>query len=85
MTKGEKLTIQTWSAVAMLVAGTIMAFVSLFMPPVGEISTGALWYTGQCFLYAGGIMGISSYGKQKLDELERRLNKGNQIEYEEQA
>ena len=67
------MSIQTWSAVAMLGAGSLMAFISLFLPPVGDISTGALWYCGQCFLYAGGIMGIAGYTKNKVDEIKEEL------------
>jgi len=50
MTTETKISIKTWSAIAMLGTGTLMAFTSLFLPPIGEISNGALWYTGQCFL-----------------------------------
>jgi len=74
MTTERKITIQTWSAIAMLFMGSVMAFTSLLLPPTGEISDGALWYTGQCFLYSGGIFGISTYTKGKLEEIETKVN-----------
>lgn len=58
----------------MLAAGTLMAFLSLLLPPTGEIDNGALWYTGQCFLYAGGIFGIGTYTRNRFSSIERRLN-----------
>ena len=65
---------QTWSAIAMLATGSVMAFISLFLPPLGEISDGSLWYTGQCFLYAGGIFGITTWSKQKIEEIDRKVD-----------
>ena len=73
MNNDRKNNIQIWSAVGMLAGGTLMAFISLFLPPVGEISNGALWYTGQCFLYAGGIFGIGTWAQSKVNEIRKDL------------
>lgn len=70
-----KMTVQTISAIVMLGCGTIMAFTSLFLPPTGEISSGALWYTGQCFLYSGGIFGIGAWAKRSVEDMEAKIDK----------
>lgn len=83
MTNERKTSLQNWSAIAMLTAGTLMAFLSLLLPPTGEIDNGALWYTGQCFLYAGGIFGIGTYTKNRFTSIERRLKlSGNEDDAE---
>ena len=56
------------TAVAMLAAGTTMAYLGFYAPPVGEISRSALWFFSQCLLYAGGIFGIGTYVKEKMNE-----------------
>lgn len=82
MTAEKKTSVQTWSAIAMLAAGTVMAFTSLLLPPMGEIDNGALWYTGQCFLYSGGIFGITTYTRNRLEGIEQRLHlRKNEDEY----
>lgn len=63
----------------MLAAGTVMAYINMWMPPKGEISNGVLWYVGQCFMYAGGVFGVGAYASTKLElkskEIEERLLK----------
>lgn len=73
--KSNNLSVQTISALVMLACGTIMAFVSLLLPPKGEISSGALWYTGQCFLYSGGIFGIGAWAKKNVEEMQDKIDK----------
>ena len=74
MKDSTKLSVQTTSALVMLACGTVMAFTSLFLPPTGEISSGALWYTGQCFLYSGGIFGIGAWAKKNVEEIQAKID-----------
>ena len=61
--------IQYGSAIAMIVSGIVLAFLSFFRND-GEISDGVLWYVAQALTYAGGIFGVSVYFKTKLGVFE---------------
>ena len=54
MTK-PKVSIQFWSALAMLVGGYALAVAGFITPPKGEISDSVLWIFSQCLIYAGSI------------------------------
>ncbi|MBO4659727.1 MAG: hypothetical protein J5637_08900 [Prevotella sp.] len=71
-----KMTSKDWiqysTAVAMIVSGIILAFMSFFRND-GDISDGVLWYVAQALTYAGGIFGVSIYFKTKLGDFESRI------------
>lgn len=66
--------IQYASAIAMIVSGIILAFLSFFKNN-GDISEGVLWYVAQALTYAGGIFGVSIYFKTKLGDFESRTKR----------
>lgn len=66
--------IQYGTAVAMIVSGIVLAFLSFFMNNY-DIADGVLWYIAQALVYAGGIFGVSIYFKERLGEFERRTKK----------
>lgn len=49
----HKVSIQFWSALAMLVGGYALAVAGFITPPKGEISDSVLWIFSQCLIYAG--------------------------------
>lgn len=61
---------QYGTAVAMVLSGIILAFLSFFLR--GDITDGVLWYVSQALIYAGGIFGVSIYFKTRLGEFEHR-------------
>ena len=63
--------IQYGSAIAMIISGIILAFLSFFHND-GDISEGVLWYVAQALTYAGGVFGVSIYFKTKLGDFESR-------------
>ena len=65
--------IQYATAVAMILSGIVLAFLSFYKND-GEISEGVLWYVAQALTYAGGIFGVSIYFNTKLSDLEKRIN-----------
>jgi hypothetical protein len=71
MQSNTKDWIQYSSAIAMIVSGIILAFMSFFRND-GNISEGVLWYVAQALTYAGGIFGVSIYFKTKLGDFESR-------------
>ena len=59
----EKLT-----AVLALVFGCVMATISLFLPPTGEIDGSVLMLFGQILVYAGSIFGVRVYIKGLINK-----------------
>ena len=57
----RQIHIKEWTAVALLTCGVILAFVSLLMPPPGEIHESVLYIFAQILIYAGSIFGIDAY------------------------
>lgn len=66
--------VQYGTAIAMILSGIILAFLSFFKNG-GDISEGVLWYVAQALTYAGGIFGVSIYFKTKLGDFESRTKK----------
>ena len=54
------------SALALLAAGILLAFISLFLPPPGEIDDSVLYIFAQILIYAGSIFGIEHYINEKM-------------------
>lgn len=65
----HKVSIQFWSALAMLVGGYALAVAGFITPPEGEISDSVLWIFSQCLIYAGSIFGVSIYYGRKVMQL----------------
>ena len=63
--------IQYGTAVAMIVSGIVLAFLSFYHND-GDIAEGVLWYMAQALTYAGGVFGVSIYFKTKLGDFESR-------------
>ena len=88
MTKERKDTVTVVSALAMLAFGCILTTIGFFLEPCGEVHDSVLWVLGQCFLYAGGALGIANYArtsaKQEGDDYMRRHHRPHRAEMEEQ-
>jgi hypothetical protein len=55
------------TALVLLAAGVVMAFIALFLPPPGEIDDSVLFIFAQILLYAGSIFGIDAYIKKSIN------------------
>ena len=53
------------TAVVLLLAGIVMAFIALFLPPPGEIHDSVLFIFAQILIYVGSIFGIEAYIRKK--------------------
>ena len=69
----HKVSIQFWSALAMLVGGYALAVAVFITPPKGEISDSVLWIFSQCLIYAGSIFGVSIYYGRKVTQFEGKI------------
>ena len=54
------------SAACLLGAGMLLAYISLFLPPPGEIDDSVIYIFAQILIYAGSIFGIEHYINEKL-------------------
>ncbi len=52
---------ERWSACLLLAFGAVTCFVSLLLPPQGEIDGTVLMLFGQILVYAGSIFGVKIY------------------------
>ena len=84
MTKERKDTITVFSAIAMLIFGVVLTTIGFFLEPTGEVHDSVLWVLGQCFLYAGGALGIANYArtsaKHEVDDYMRRHHRRHEEE-----
>lgn len=75
MTQERKENITVCSAVAMLIFGCVLTTIAFFLEPMGEIHDSVLWVLGQCFIYAGGALGIANYARNAARrEVDEYLN-----------
>ena len=73
MSPNIKEWIQYCTAVAMIISGMILAFLSFFLNNY-DIANGTLLYIAQALTYAGGIFGVSLYFKSKAGELKKEAS-----------
>lgn len=67
----RQIHIKEWTAVALLTCGVLLAFVSLLMPPPGEIHESVLYIFAQILIYAGSIFGIDAYIHKSINQRSR--------------
>ncbi|MBR3092268.1 MAG: hypothetical protein IKG99_04505 [Bacteroidaceae bacterium] len=74
MTTHTKEMITYSSALAMLLSGIILAFLSFFLND-HDIANGVLIYIAQALVYSGSIFGVALYIKSKLVEFRSEMKK----------
>ena len=57
----------------MLLVGVALAIAGFIVSPLGEISDSVLYFTAQCFIYAGSVFGVSVYVSDKFKNLQSKL------------
>lgn len=76
-------TVVTYTKLSMsfisLIAGLVLLFVGMFLPPEGEIHSSVLVAFGEAATFAGAILGIHFSYASKLSELEAELEKTKNI------
>lgn len=73
-----------WLGAVLAVAGVVMLFVALFIPPQGEISGSALGAVGEVFLLSGAILGLDSYTNFKMKNfIQKELEREKDIKADE--
>ncbi|MCQ2239957.1 MAG: hypothetical protein MJZ73_12105 [Bacteroidaceae bacterium] len=59
-------TMKEKSAACLLGAGVLLAYISIFLPPPGEIDDSVIYIFAQILIYAGSIFGIEHYINERL-------------------
>lgn len=69
-----------WLGATLCLCGVALLFVSLFLPPVGEISDMVLWGAGEIFTLAGGLLGLDAYFDHKIKKfIDREKKDGDSL------
>lgn len=71
-TNKEKISLMT--AVVALIFGMGLTLAGFIVSPLGEVHDSVLWVLGQMLIYAGGILGVSTYVGGKVTEMEMKIN-----------
>ena len=61
MNQDTKDWIKFISSIVLLVAGVVLIFISIYLPPVGHIDTSVITVIGEVFTFVGAIFGIGEY------------------------
>ena len=73
MTREQRVNLQYYSAIAMLVCGVALTIAGFIVPPTGEISDSVLWFAAQTMIYAGSVFGVNVYVNDKFNSIRERL------------
>lgn len=71
MRQGIKDSVIVAVSVCSFVAGVILSFMGLFLPPIGVIDNSVLIAVGQFLTLAATGLGIKEYVDGKLEQIER--------------
>lgn len=60
------------SSIVLLVAGVVLIFISIYLPPVGEIHTSVLTVIGEIFTFVGAVFGIGEYAMIQIAKINNK-------------
>lgn len=61
MNQDTKDFIKFVSSVVLLIAGVVIIFISIYLPPLGHVDTSIITIIGEIFTFVGAIFGIGEY------------------------
>lgn len=73
MTREQRVNLQYYSAIAMLICGVALTIAGFIVPPIGEISDSVLWFAAKTMLYAGSVFGVNVYVKDKFNSIQEKF------------
>lgn len=74
MTNGIKENLTYGSAIGMLMFGVILTTAGFIIDPQGQIHDSVLYVLGQCLLFAGSVMGVSTYTAGRMRHIEHEID-----------
>lgn len=60
------------SSIVLLVAGVVLIFISIYLPPIGEIHTSVLTVIGEIFTFVGAVFGIGEYAMIQIAKINNK-------------
>ena len=69
MNQDTKDWIKFISSIVLLVAGVVIIFISIYLPPVGNVDTSVITVIGEIFTFVGAIFGIGEYTTIQIAKL----------------
>lgn len=68
----EKLAVQLWLAVFLVIFGVVMLSFGFFVPPLGIIDNSVLVAFGEILTFSGSLIGIDYHYKVKMTTTRRK-------------
>lgn len=69
----ERTDVAQWSALALLLSGVALTYLSFFLGGRYEVAESVLYYVAQCLVYAGSVFGGGAYVRYNLRDIRRKL------------
>ena len=63
------------SGLVVLMAGIILSFIGIYIPPVGEIHASILTLVGEFLTFSGSALGIGSYTTIQIQKIKHSVKK----------
>lgn len=60
------------SSIVLLAAGVVLIFISIYLPPLGEIHTSVLTIIGEIFTFVGAVFGIGEYASIQIAKINNK-------------
>lgn len=60
------------SSIVLLVVGAVLIFISIYLPPIGQIHTSVLTVIGEIFTFVGAIFGIGEYAAIQIAKINNK-------------
>lgn len=60
------------SSIMLLVAGVVLIFISIYLPPIGEIHTSVLTVIGEILTFVGAVFGIGEYSAIQIAKINNK-------------
>ena len=76
LSQHQKMTIQLWLGVCLVVMGILLLWTSFFVNPMGIIDSSVLAAVGEVFTFAGALIGIDYTYKYKTIKYLRNNGEG---------
>lgn len=69
----DKKQLQTFLSFICIFAAIVMTFISLFLPPQGEIHSSVLVLTGEVLVFVGALAGIDAVASNNIAKINEMI------------
>lgn len=78
LTEANKLTVQFFAGLGVIVAGLVLLFLGFYAVPIGAIDPTVLTAFGEAATFAGALIGIDYSYKFKVYKEDRKVDKNEE-------